>query len=496
MVAASSTNVVLGPSRAVCGRFASGRLRLVLRNYRVVSLETLAGAEWADRAGHALGEVGNARGWRGRVAVALPLTAVFHMRVGQLPAAAGARRVRLAQQAQDASGLPLSELTWAAQPVGDPASREAIMAVARSSEVALLHTRGVAAGARGVCFMSAGFALWRAFVHNYPEQVAPAVFAAVEPEGLHLLFVDGPRWQLRALRWSTAGDDVLALAELELKRALALHRHQGELRVPEVLFWAAHQRTDDEALNRLAQVLALRVDRFDPFRRVGRSPDLVLDDDLVAQGKLVGLALLRHAREVQKLDLCPAHLKREERQRVLRRVGVALFVAVVAGLCFGAGVLRHQAAVEANAARAAHERLAMARAKARQADLDRARLADLRSELAVLSHVVSARRGWAELLADLERRLAVVGDVWLDELHYQSGTADLQEGKGARLVIKGVFLGAQGARSSSDTSTRARALVGQLAQSAGVVSVCEEHFDEDEPGLVRFGCTLVLKGAP
>ena len=50
MVAASSTNVGLGPSRAVCGRFAFERQRLVLRDYRVISLAGLGGAEWAARA--------------------------------------------------------------------------------------------------------------------------------------------------------------------------------------------------------------------------------------------------------------------------------------------------------------------------------------------------------------------------------------------------------------------------------------------------------------
>ncbi len=54
----------------------------------------------------------------------------------------------------------------------------------------------------------------------------------------------------------------------------------------------------------------------------------------------------------------------------------------------------------------------------------------------------------------------------------------------------------QEACSSSDISIQARKLIVQLGQSEGVASVREEHFDEGEPGLVRFGCTLVLGGAP
>lgn len=496
MVAASSTNVVLCPSRAVCGRFAFERQRLVLRDYRVISLAGLAGAEWAARAGHAVGEIGNAKGWRGRVVIALPLTSAFYMRIAQLPLAPGDRRARLGQQAQEASSLRPEEITWAAQPVVGTGLREAVMAVARSSEVSSLHARAAAAGAPGARFMGAGFALWRAFTHNYPEQGAPAVLVAVEPEGLHLIFVDGSRWQVRALRWSAAGDDELALAELELKRALALHRHQAELRVPEVLFWAAHRRVEDAALSQLAEVLAVRVERFDPFRRVGRSASAVLDDDAVAQAKLVGLALLRRARDVDAFDMCPAWVKRVERQRVQRRVGVAMFVLVVVVLCMGAAFQRHRASVAASAVRVAREQLAVARAAARQAELDRARLAELQSELATVAHVASARSGWAALLADLERRLAMAGDAWLDELHYLPGTAGAPDGTGARLVVEGHFLVPQEACSSSDISIQARKLIVQLAQSEGVASVREEHFDEGEPGLVRFGCTLVLGGAP
>lgn len=494
MVAASSIDIVLSPSRVVCGRFSSHRQRLVLRSYLTTSVTEEPGEPWPACAGRALADLVKREGRRLRMAVALPLTAVFHKHVGELPLEAGSRRRRLEQLAQEASCLAPAALAWAAQPAGT--NREAILAVARGAEMAALHAQCEAAGAGPVRFLSAGFTLQRALSYNYPELARPAVLAAAESEGLHLLFVDGSRCQIRSLRWSSDDADETARTLLELKRALALHRHQGTQRAPELLLWA-NQHADDPAMAQtLSEALGLRVERFDPLRRVEIAPSVSVDADTVAQGKLVGLALVCRAREADALDLRPPQVKCAERRRNRRALEVALLVLVVAGLCLGAGFYRHRAAETSRALRVARAQLAIARADAQQREVDQARLAGLRSELAAVEHIAAARTGWAKLLAELERQLDATGEAWLDELHFEPGNTRAGVASAPRLVVTGCLLQQRGAPAATSSEVRAQSLIERLAQAPCIESVCDERFDEAEPGLLRFGCTLVLRGAP
>lgn len=488
MAAASSVNVAVSPSRFVCGRFASQRQRLVLRSYLAISMGDDSACPWPERAGPALAELVKREGRRRRLAVALPLTAVFHKHVGELPLEVAARRRRLEQLAQEAACLAPAELAWAAQPAGT--NREAILSVARGAEMAALHARCEAAGAGPTRFLSAGFVLRRALAYNYPELDRPVVLAAAEPEGLHLLFVDGPRWQIRSLRWSSDDADETACATLELKRALALHRHQGTQRDPELLLWANHHADGAGIAEVLSGALGLRVERFEPLRRVEIAPSVTVDDDTVSQGKLVGLALAVRAHEADALDLRPVQVKCAERRRNRQTLETASILLLVVGLCLGAGFYRYRAAETSRALRAARAELAAARAAAQQRAADEARLAELQAELSAVGRVAAARSGWANRLCALERQVGSVGEAWLDELHLESGNARTGVSAPSRLVVTGCLL------PCGSAEARAQSLIERLRQTPGVESICDEHFDEAEPGLVRFGCTLVVGGTP
>ena len=130
----------------------------------------------------------------------------------------------------------------------------------------------------------------------------------------------------------------------------------------------------------------------------------------------------------------------------------------------------------------------------------------LHQQLDALAVIRATRSGWSEWLADLQERLAQTEDVWIDSLAVPSAGTPSADGRqlfghrepagtgeatprGVQLAVTGCVL----RRPGSDALGRVRLLRERLLASRFVAGVEAERFDDTQPGLLRFSCTLAMK---
>ncbi len=500
MAFTSHSAVSIGTSGVAGGRlvFASGQL--ILRHFIYAALTGPAACAWPERAAPTLAQLAPLLASRRRpVAVALPAVAVLTKWVPALPGAASLRSAELVRQAEQMAHLPSAEIEWAATIFAPPArsaETAALLAVVRRAEVAELQAQLTMAGLAPAGFTVAGLALGRAFRHSYPEETAPVVVAAIEDDLVQLVFLDGERRQLRTVRLATSSGDVAALAT-ELVRALALQRHQAFQAPPQVLYLLEHTETAAAArAEPLARELGLRVERFDPLRRVTLAPALdpvSVRQHPVAVATLVGLGLGQPG----DMDLRPTAIRAAERQRRQWSRVLTMMALLALGPWLGAGAYAWKAQVATRHVRELECRLPALRESAAHRATEQARIELLRTELAAAQRLAEARTQWAAWLAELERQLAVVGDTWLDALKLLPAETSPQRAATLRLAVEGRLLDRQNPRQTASPAAQARAqaVLARLATTPGVVAVDDPHFDASQPGVMKLGCTLVFRPA-
>jgi len=220
----------------------------------------------------------------------------------------------------------------------------------------------------------------------------------------------------------------------------------------------------------------------------GVSPDAVSADALVL-ADLIGAAATQLRSGQPRVNLLPP--ERRDRANLRRRLPwlIAAAVFAVAALLplvvhfrrLAAEAQRKTAAIE-RALAPLRERDARNRANLRQ-------LEELRQELVLLQSAYDRRSSWLNLLADLQARLVRVEDVWLERLEVVPPAA----GAPVKLAISGRMLDRTNplARVSPETLHRVKTLLGSFGDSPFVAAVENEHFDNDQPGILRFDCVLV-----
>lgn len=500
MAFTSHSAVSIGTSGIAGGRLAFASGQLILWNFAYAALTGPAACAWPARAAPALAQLVPMLTSRRRpVVVALPAGAVLTKWVPTLPGAASLRSAELVRQAEQMAHLSSEEIEWSATILESPARSSetaALLAVVRRAEVAGLQAQLTTAGLAPSGFTVAGLALGRAFRHSYPEETAPVVVAAIEDDLVQLVFLDGARRQLRTVRLATSSGDVAELAT-ELVRALALQRHQAFQAPPQVLYLLEHSGTAPTArVESLARELGLRVERFDPLRRVtlaqGLDPAGVRQHP-VALATLVGLGVGQPG----DLDLRPCAIRIAERQRRRWIRALTVMTLLALGPWLGAGVYAWKAQAAALHVRELECRLPALRESAAHRATEQARSELLRTELAAAQRAAEARTQWAAWLAELERQLAVVGDTWLDEMKLLPVETSPQRVATLRLAVEGRLLDRQNPQQTASPAAQARAqaVLARLATTPGVVAVDDPHFDASQPGVMKLGCTLVFRPA-
>ena len=457
----------------------------------------------------------------GRIAVT-PAPNLTLAKFIEVPPAARAQRARVVRfEAEQAITRPLAEVVWDWAPV--PGADNTVELVAMTAEKAAeLCAAAGQAGVAPEAIVSRASALSRALCHNYPEFLETAVLAEVECSTALLVHAGRGRGAVRlaALPELPAAADGAVTGSAELAHgteSLRLRRLTAEmLRLADgdgarpsaavVLLLAGPDAPEPEAVERvLADPKGVRVERFDALRRVrvGKAAGGAVEiaHELAA---VVGTALALRAPAAP--NLLPPERRRElafrrNRWKWLTAVGVAAVAAWGAVAWFSWDVRRRH-----EEAAAITRELEPWRAARREVQ-ERQRQAELcQRELATLARMARERTSWARLLGAMEARVAAAGGVWLETIA-PVGTASgarpvglfgspvvAPAGESAgtlRLAVTGRALdsGADGRRGLE----RLRTLLRGWGELERVSAVEGERFDASEPGLLRFGCVLVLR---
>lgn len=437
------------------------------------------------------------------------------------PRVAPRKRAQIVRfEAEHAISRPLAEVVWDwSASAGDPGKVE--LAAMRLDTAEALAAAAGKAGQRLDAIVPRAAALALAVKYNYNDADGPVVLAEIDGSTALLVLVGrgscvarlvGLPERTAVVAVGTSGDEDgsgLRLRRLaaEVQRLCENPAETAEKPVSRVLLLAGPDAPEPEELGSALGVEGWEAKRFDALRRVrlrpGAKPELAAHE----LGVAVGTALALCGRRVPNL-LPPARRSENafRRRRGWWLAGTGAGVAILAGISVW---LRCEVARTHVEAETITRQLEPWRAAQREAaDLQR-QLDVCRRELEVYDDLGRARTSWARFLDETQARLARADGVWLETLQLlPAGAAGTTGGSGAlfghaaagpasgrvarlRMAITGCALdpGLDGRRGLE----RVRALLRDWAGSDVVAEIDEERFDSSEPGLLRFGCVLVLK---
>jgi type IV pilus assembly protein PilM len=489
----------------------NGRLHLARFARCAMDADSLARKPWAEVVGETLARLALQEQWRGRCLLALSgqHTLTKFLCTGVLEKKR--RQAVLEFEAQQAIPCPLSEVIWDhALVTEDHGKMDFVVAAAKREVVEGLCEAVLAAGFVPERILPASTALLEAFRYGYPEMTERSLFVASGARSTQLVFIDDGRFFSRTfgfgghtldqiiadeldVSFTEAGqlklavltgrparaDAVLAVGvnramarfeqrlQFELTRSIALYRERYGTEAPVTIFLSGEALRLPRLEETLGEKFACRVVRFEALRRIELSSGVTLDDRQSVPPELIGLAALAADREWNGPDLLPPSLRIETQRRQARPLMVTSAVLALA-IIFPWSIYWHLRAHRAGENVGRMERqLVPIREQAVAIARDQAAIAVAKESIERLKLISEKRTAWIELMADLQERLAQVQYAWLDRL---------------QLV-------------SAESYQRAHELLKRLAQSRWVESVKDERFDNTQPGILRFSCTLVMNVA-
>ncbi len=532
-----------GARHVACGIFGlSPGGRLVLRRlaFEPHGGGPAANGNWNEATGRALAALARREKFGGPCRLTLPghQTLVKFVRTPLLKSAGRASTIEF--EARQNIPCPLEQVVWDHLLVADDgADLELMLAAVKSEMASAFHEVADSAGFRADQMIPSSLALLQAFRYNHPAEQGGALVAEIGARSTHLVFIEGERFFIRTC--SLGGDAVTrAIAEelqvefeaaeslktrafarprdivieaaahtavwravaqfterlhLEIVRSsISCRRHAGASR-PVVLHLTGGGSLVPELTVTLADKLALRVVRFDPLREVvvQASARELASEAAPRLGGLVGLATRLVGENGRSLNLLPPVVAKV---RAARRRQPVLLAAATLAVAAPLPVIwyYHRAASAANRTSSAIERrLVPIRARAARNARNLARIAETKRRIETFRGLVEARSNWVVFLDDLQTRLSRAEDVWLERLqiaHPPSGGVAPER----RFVLSGRLLERTAAptRMGAESYDRIRGLLQLLSESPFIASVENEHFDNAQPGVLRFDFTLVL----
>ena len=539
MASAPLISIDVGAAHVACGVFAAeADGGLVLQEFaaEVHGADPAADAGWGERTAQALWMLANRLDLGGAAILAVPGHLALTKSVKTPSVPLGQRGKIIPFEAAQAVPYPLKEVRWAHTVVADDGEElELRFTAVKLETMARLCAATTAAGIAVCGAVPSCEALQRAFRFNYPEVTGPVLVADIGARTTTLLLLGPERVQVRtialagnvitqaiaenfqldfaqteALKTRSLGGDpaaspssrppvqrvtshFVAQLEVEINRVLAASLAAPGTGIPTVLYVTGGGSLMAGLPAALGEKLAVRVERYDPVRRVKlseRAAGAGASAHLLAN--LVGLAQLAATDRAGATALLPPAVRLElafRRSRYwLLAAAILLILALTPPLC------HYGRLAELTDARA---REIEAQLRPRQALASRsagnlAKLQAVQAQIATLRGLVQAKTRWVEFLADLQDRLAAVEDGWLDQLKLVRRPAPA--GPGLELALSGRLLDPAnpGANVSPESHEKIRRLCASLAASPFVMGIKDERFDNSRPGLLRFDFTLVM----
>ena len=469
---------------------------------------------------------------RGRLIVAPPAYRTLLKCLG-VPHVGGEQRTQVLRfEAEQLVGGTLAEAVWDHAPVAEgEAEREVVMVMKR----AVADRLCAEVGRRGPVvdrIVPAGWALVLALRHNYPDLKKPAVVVWIDGRTVLLVRVERADVSMRLVglpesvaerepelvqvaanaaprEQPTARQAASWLDRVAVEIARLVEPAPGGPSTGTAEVFLGGDGVEPGTVADLAARVAAPVNGFDALRRV-RMERRAQTSDVAALrlGVVVGLALA--ARRPNEIDLLPPASRRERQFRQNRWRWLAAASAVVVALIVPLLWLRQARLARLDAAGVLEVNLWPKREAERGRMAAESAREQLRQHMETLAALRAARTGWSEWLADLQERLTQTEDVWIDSLavpsasmaaatpaadgrrlfgHRETVDATGQGPQPVRLVVTGSVL----RRPGRDPLDRVRLLRELLLVSRFVAAVEDERFDDSQPGVLRFSCTVVMK---
>jgi len=528
---------------------AGGRLGLEEFALATTSSDPSLDAGWVARVAGLLVKLSAGRKFRGPAVLAVPghITLTKFIRTPALMPSVRDQVIRF--EATQSLPLPLETLAWDHLVVSEGKDDTDIMLTAVKLDVmeslcAAVETAGLPVRRVG----SSCRALGQAFGVNYPDVTGPVLVMDVGARSTNVLVI-GPAGRFFARTLLLGGNAITAAVAEELQvdfaaaeklKIEAVQPHPdrqfdsparatversaatfaGRLQQevvrtagsfgwrtgtppPVALYLTGGGANLPGLESALAESLKMPVRRYDALRNIelsekARAAGAAEAGHVLAN--LVGLTASRPKEAASATGLLPPRIRAarmfRRRQRALLCAGALLVFTLLPPIWH----FRRLAEADQAHAAALRAQLPSLQAIAQQDDANLVRLAATSRQIDATRRVLEARTSWVEFLGDLESRLAGAGDVWLDRLAVVSPpparidtTARTsppppvgQLRVGGRLFDAGNPLGKVG----REASARLQALLASLTASPFVSTIADEHFDNSQPGILRFEFTL------
>ncbi|QYM80011.1 pilus assembly protein PilM [Horticoccus luteus] len=536
-----------GASHVACCKFTtSGRGGLRVAAFSQVRhlADPAADVGWADGVVEAVATA-RAAGWGTQCTLVLPGHLAL-TKFGKTASVAPAKRERIiAFEAAQNIPYPLEDVVWDhLETADDGLDVEFMLAAAKRDLVEDLCARVEAAGVAVTRVLPASLALRRALAHNYEPVESPAVVVDVGARSSHVLLVEpGGRFALRTftlggntltqaiadeLRLDFAHAEALKLQVLgapsgtsvpaaaraaveraaaafaarlqaEVMRSMANFTRQGGTAATR-LYLAGGGAAFPVAREAIAAGMGVPVERYDAWRHVTFATAAEGEAEATsAAAQLVGAAVPVTG-AAAAFNLVPPALAARGSERRRQWQWLAAAALVIVSLTGPAWYFQRRArAADAESRRLTAQLQPVRRARAHNEAI-LAQLAETEKQSAALSRVFATRANWLAFFGDLQSRLVKVEDVWLEKMQDGppvAGGPAPAEGAAPpprRLTLSGRLLDRQNPVSqvSRDSYEHVRALLADLRGSRFVAAVENERFDNTQPGILRFDCTLVI----
>lgn len=543
---------------AVFGVSATGRLVLQKLALEPQNSDPALEARWLEHTALALGTIAAREKFSGACALSIPGHLALTKFI-KTPALDPAKRTQsLTFEASQHIPYPLAEVVWDHVVIADDGfDLEVMLAAAKFDALASLCTAADAAGFSPERATPGSLALRAAFRYSYPDAPASALVINIGARSTHLLFLDGERFYIRTfplagntvtaaiaeeLHIDFAAADALKISVLggrsdlpensparaavhrattafiarlhpELTRSILNHRRQTGAPPPASIYVTGGGSLIAELPSTLAERLKLPVERYDPLRGVELSADARAAGAASmahVMADLVGLAapLVQPGPAVTLLPpAITGVLAFRKRQPLLLAAAVLAAAALLPPIFyFHARTVRAEAHLAATEAQLRPLRSVEARNNDHLAQIE-----EVRKQVAALEGLVATKANWLDFLSDVQARLAKVGDVWLERVQLvPTSTADapalavevtsatpIVAPPALKLTLTGRLLDVANPVSnvSPESYERVKKLIASFTGSPFVATVESEHFDNTQPGLLRFDFTLVVNSS-
>ncbi len=542
-----------GARHVAWGRFMrGGGGRLVLERWAFATHEAGShpDASWADHTGRALAALvaREEPGGACRLALAGHHTLVKFVR---LPVAGKNERAGMIDfEARQSIPLPLEQVVWNHLPVVDNGSEMKFMLAAVKRDLAGAITGAAeAAGLRLSQMVPSGLTLLSAFRYSHPGECNDVLVVEVGARSTHLVFMEREGFFIRT--FSLGGDFVTQAAadelqvdfttaealkievlsgrpgsavevlqydavrracarfaerlHLEIVRSTIRYRCHSGAAQPSAVYLCGGGSLIPELPLLLAEQLALRVVRFDPLRKVELAPSA--REGSASSGPmlagLIGLGTSLVDGRWPGLNLLPPAMVKAQAAR--RRQPVLIGAALLATLAPLPVVWAEQRVARATeaASAAVERRLIPLRAIAARNGHNLVQMREIQRRIDGTRRILEAKSNWAAFFNDLQARLAMTGDVWLERLQVVPPVDDGGRAPAgpvpaaARLILSGRMLDRSmiTAKVGAGSYSRVADLLQLLRHSPFVAAVENERFNGREADILHFDATLVMHAA-